>query len=64
MIIYDNETKIYPDLSPTAPQEPQSYQLNKLSEIEACFLDEIDIREQLAKKWNDSIQSQASLTQD
>ena len=50
MIIYDNETKIYPGLSPTAPQEPQSCQLNKLSEIEACFLDEIEVREQLAKK--------------
>ena len=50
MIIYDNETKIYPGLSPMAPQEPQSYQLNKLSEIEACFLDEIEVREQLAKK--------------
>ena len=57
MIIYNNETKIYPGLSPTVPQEPQSYQLNKLSEIEACFLDEIDIREQLAKKmkWFNTI---------
>ena len=35
MSIYDNETKIYPDLNPTAPQEAQSYQLNKLSEIDA-----------------------------
>ena len=27
MSIYDNETpsKIYPDLNPTAPQEPQTY---------------------------------------
>ena len=38
MSIYDNETKIYPDLNPTAPQKPQSYRLNKLSEIEAYFL--------------------------
>ena len=29
MSIYDNETKIYPDLNPTAPQEPQGYRLNK-----------------------------------
>ena len=50
MSIYDNETKIYPDLNPTAPQEPQSYRLNKLSEIEAFFLDEIGVREQIAKK--------------
>ena len=29
MNIYDNETttKIYPDLNPTAPQEPQMYRL-------------------------------------
>ena len=27
MSIYDNETKIYPDLNPSAPQEPQTYQL-------------------------------------
>ena len=50
MSICDNETKIYPDLNPTAPQEPQSYQLNKLSEIEALFLDEIEVREQIATK--------------
>ena len=50
MSTYDNETKIYPDLGPTAPQEPQSYRLNKLSEIETYFLDEIDVRERTAKK--------------
>ena len=50
MSTYDNETKIYPDLYPTALQEPQSYRLNKLSEIEAFFLDEIEVREQIAKK--------------
>ena len=50
MSTYDNETKIYPDLKPMAPQEPQSYRLNKLSEIEAFFLDEIEVREQIAKK--------------
>ena len=55
MSVYDNETKIYPDLTPTAPQEPQSYRLYKLSEIEAYFLNEIEVREQIAKK-NETIQ--------
>ena len=52
MSIYDNETtsKIYPDLNPTAPQEPQTYRLEKLTEIEAFFLDEIEVRERIAKK--------------
>ena len=50
MSIYNNETKIYPDLNPIAPQKPQSYRLNKLSEIEAYFLSEIEVREQIAKK--------------
>ena len=51
MSIYDSETsKIYPDLNPTAPQELQTYQLTKLSEIEAFFLDEIEARRREAKK--------------
>ena len=50
MSIYDNETKIYPDLNPSAPQEPHSCWLNKLSKIEAYFLNEIEVREQIAKK--------------
>ena len=50
MSVYENETKIYPDLNPTAPQEPQKYRLNELSEIEAYFLNEIEVREQIAKK--------------
>ena len=50
MSVYDNETKTYPDLSRTASQEPQSYRLNKLSEIEAYFLNEIKVYEQNAKK--------------
>ena len=50
MRVNENKTKIYPGLNPTAPQEPQSYRLNKLSEIEAFFLDEIEVREQIAKK--------------
>ena len=50
MSIYDNETKIYPDLNPMAPQELQTYRLKKLTEIEAFFLDEIEVRERLQKK--------------
>ena len=51
MSIYDNRTsKIYPDLNPTAPQEPQTYGLTKLTEIEAYLLDEIEVRERLTKK--------------
>ena len=50
MTVYNNETKIYPDLNPSAPQEPQAYLLNKLSEIEAHFLKEIEVREQIAKR--------------
>ena len=51
MSIYDNETNIYPDLNPTAPlQESQTYRLKKLSDIEAFFLDEIEVRELIAKK--------------
>ena len=44
-----------PDLNPTAPQRPQTYSLNRLSEIEAYFLNEIEVREQIAKK-NETIQ--------
>ena len=43
MVVYDNETKIYPDLNPRAPQELQTYRLNKLFEIEAYFLNEIEV---------------------
>ena len=50
MSVNNNETKIYPDLNPMAPQEPQSYRLNKLSEIEAYSPNEIEVREQIAKK--------------
>ena len=48
--MYDNEIKTYPDLNPTALQEPQTYPLQKLAEIEAYFLNEIDVREGIAKK--------------
>ena len=51
MSIYDNKTsKIYLDLNPTAPQELQAYQLQKLTGIETFFLDEIEVRERIAKK--------------
>ena len=33
-----------------APQEPQIYRLKKLTEIEAYFLDEIEVRERIPKK--------------
>ena len=57
MSIYDNETELYPDLNPRAPQEPQTYRLNKLSEIEAYFLNEIEVRQQMVKKmkWFNTI---------
>ena len=45
MSIYDNETsKMYPDLNPTAPQEPQVYRLQNLTEIEVYLFDEIEFR--------------------
>ena len=50
MSINDNETKIYPDLNPSAPQEPQTYWLKKLTETEAFFVDEIEERRREAKK--------------
>ena len=50
MSVCDNKTKIYPDPNPSAPQEPQAYWLNKLSEIEAYFFGEIEVCEQNAKK--------------
>ena len=51
MSIYDNETsKIDPDLNSTAPQGPDTYQLNKLYETESFFLDEVKVRGQNAKK--------------
>ena len=56
MSIYDNETSnINPDLNPTAPQEPQTYRLNKLSETESFFLDEIKVRGKNAKKKEERI---------
>ena len=52
MSIYDNETKIDPDLNPTPPQEIQTYRLQKLTEIEGYLLNEIEVRERIAKKMN------------
>ena len=51
MSIYDNEiSNIYPYLNPTAPQEPQTYGLKKLTWVEAYLFDEIEVRERIAKK--------------
>ena len=50
MGIYENKTKVYPDLNSTAPHEPQTYRLQKLTEIEAYLLNEIEVRERKAKK--------------
>ena len=49
MSICNNESKIYPYLNPNTPQKPESYRLKKLSEIEAFFLDEIEVCEHIAK---------------
>ena len=50
MSIYDNDTKVYPDLNPTAPQEPQSYRLQKLTEIEAYLLMKLNSVNRFLKK--------------
>ena len=50
MSIYGNETKIYLELNPTALQESQTCRLNKLSEIETYYLNEIEFRKYIAKK--------------
>ena len=50
MSIYNYETTIYPGLNPTAPQESQTYRLNKFSEMEAYFLNKIEFREGISKK--------------
>ena len=41
---------IYDNLNPTALPEPQTYRINKLTEIEAYLLNEIEVRKRLAKK--------------
>ena len=50
MSIYDRETKIYLDLNPSAPIEPQTYRLQKLTEIEAYLLNEIEDQGREVKK--------------
>ena len=52
MNIYYNEitSKIYPELNPITPQEPQTYRLKKLTEVQAYLLDEIEVLERIAKK--------------
>ena len=41
---------MYPVLNPTAPQESQTYHLDKSSETETYFLNQIEVREQIVKK--------------
>ena len=48
--LLNKDKHIHTDLNPTASQEPQIYCLYKLSEIEAYFLNEIEVRERNAKK--------------
>ena len=51
MSLYDNGTsKIYPDLNPIAPPEPQAYRLKLLTEIEEYLLDAIEVREELVER--------------
>ena len=53
MSIYDNETtrKIYPDLNkPYGTTRTTNILLKKLTEVETFFLDEIEVRERIAKK--------------
>ena len=35
--MYDKETKLFPDLNPTVTEEPQTYRLNRLNEIETLM---------------------------
>lgn len=50
MIIHVNKTKnIYPNVNPMAPQKPKAYRLIKLTETDACFLDENENYERLEK---------------
>ena len=48
--LYDNDTKNYPDLNTTAPQESQVYCLKNLGDVQTYLLDEVEIPEQVAKK--------------
>ena len=51
MSLYNNGTsRIYPDLNPIAPPEPQAYRLKLLTEIEEYLLDEIEVREELVER--------------
>ena len=49
MSIHENETNICSDLHHSAPKEPQTYRINKQTEIEAFFY-EIEVRERISKK--------------
>ena len=46
---YETTSKIYPDLNPTAPQEPQTYHLKKLTELRHICLTELKLVKGLPK---------------
>ena len=50
LVIARTTSKIYPDLNPKPPREPQTYRLKKLTEIDEYLLDEIEVSERIAKK--------------
>ena len=50
MSVWDNKTKIYPDLNPSVSKEPQTYRLYKLSEIQAYFLMKLKPMNRLPRK--------------
>ena len=44
MSVYDKKiSKVCPDVNPTAPQDPQTCSLKKLTESESNLLDEIEV---------------------
>ena len=50
MSIYDNETKIYLDLNPKEPQQPQTYQLKNLLKLRHFILMKLKFVNGLPKK--------------
>ena len=51
MSVYET-SKLYPTLEPSAPEDQtQIYRMKKIEELEKFLRDEIEKREQLAKKF-------------
>ena len=51
MSVYET-SKLYPNLEPSAPEDQtQMYRMKKIEELEKFLRDEIQKREQLAKKF-------------